>query len=508
MADIPETQTVLILYAAKQPYETAEGYQVPRIEDEREVLVKTETIGLNPIDWKAPDFNFAIPSLPYISGRELVGRVVRRPDDSQSRLKNGDQVLVIATDYRDLRKAAYQQYVVTSDFNAVRIPPNVSPQAGATLGVAFVAAVLSLGICMGIDFSHVLGGPDLLHLVRSIPPESLPQDIRAECLSGIRDHERAVAGDWVVIWGGSSTSANLAVQLARLAGLKVVTVVDKLRHGLRLSNHTVLRPDLLVDSHDPSRAIDIIRANVGKNLRFGLDTSGRESASWLLRSLTPSLDAGAPPSPPDTPRNTSPSLKHLIGLTGLPKEAAPETVAYHTVPIKVFHEVPAIGEALVTWLERLLESGLVTPPEVLGVEHGFEGINRGLDRMRRGEIRGGRMVVSLESDAEELPVTRDASVPPALIDSPMAGGIEEQPEKSAPSTAPSPQFTSEKLADTGSRRGSATLWQAGQAADAVPRSLPDGVLSSEEASPDAAQRAGFLWQPKSTTIVTEQPLVS
>ncbi|OHE93819.1 alcohol dehydrogenase GroES-like domain-containing protein [Colletotrichum orchidophilum] len=512
MADIPETQTVLILHAAKQPYETAEGYQVPEIQDEQEVLVKTEHIGLNPIDWKAPDFNFAIPTLPYISGRELVGRVVRRPQKSHSRLREGDQVLVISTDYRDLRKAAYQEYVVTADFNAARIPANVSPHAGATLGVAFVAAVLSLGVCMGVDFSHVLGGPDLLTLLRSIPPESLPQDIRSECLAGIGNHERAVAGDWVVIWGGSSTSANLAVQLARLAGLKVVTVVDKLRHGLRLSNHTVLRPDLLVDSHDPSRAIDIIRANVGKDLRFALDTSGRESAGWLLRALTPSQDAGAPPSPPDTPRNSAPTVKHLIGLTGLPKEQAPEGVAYHTVPIKVFHEVPAVGEALVTWLERLLESGLVSPPEVLGVEEGFEGINRGLDRMRKGEIRGGRMVVSLAPEAEDTAVakqdvTRDASVPPALVDSPMAdGGVEEELQPSETSQASSPEFTPQKLADTGLRRGSATLWQAGPAADAVPRRLPDEQITSGDGPLNATLRRNSLWQPKSAEIAVENAL--
>ncbi|KAL0936316.1 Zinc-type alcohol dehydrogenase-like protein C2E1P3.01-like protein 1 [Colletotrichum truncatum] len=510
MADVPETQTVLILHAAKQPYETADGYQVPQLQDEREVLVRTEHIGLNPIDWKAPDFNFAIPTLPYISGRELVGRVVRRPNDSQSRLQNGDQamtslakhnhqVLVISTDYRDLRKAAYQQYVATSDFNAVRIPSNVSPPAGATLGVAFVAAVLSLGICMGIDFSNVLGGPDLLQLVRSIPPESLPKDIRDECLSGIRDHERAVAGDWVVIWGGSSTSANLAVQLARLAGLKVVTVVDKLRHGLRLSNHTVLRPDLLVDSHDPSRAIDIIRANVGKNLRFALDTSGRESAGWLLRALAPEK-AGAPPSPPDTPLNANPSLKHLIGLTGLPKEQAPQAVAYHTVPIKVFHEVPAIGEALVLWLERLLESGLVSPPEVLGVEQGFEGINRGLDRMRRGEIRGGRMVVSLETEKSEAGFVREPSAAPALVDSPPF----EKTATSSPSS--SPEFTA---VEPDLRRRSATLWQGGSSADAVPRHIPDGGISAENAAvvgPDAAPNASFLWQPKQSGIVSEKAL--
>ncbi|KAI3533291.1 alcohol dehydrogenase GroES-like domain-containing protein [Colletotrichum filicis] len=516
MAEIPATQTVLILHAAKQPYETAEGYQVPEIQNEQEVLVKTEHIGLNPIDWKAPDFNFAIPTLPYISGRELVGRVVRRPQQSsttaattsqkqsQSRLREGDQVLVISTDYRDLRKAAYQEYVVTSDFNAARIPPNVSPRAGATLGVAFVAAALSLAVCMGVDFSHVLDGPDLLTILRSVPPESLPQDIRAECLSGIGNHERATAGDWVVIWGGSSTSANLAVQLARLAGLKVVTVVDKLRHGLRLSNHTVLRPDLLVDSHDPARAIDIIRANVGKDLRFALDTSGRESAGWLLRALTPSQDANAPPSPPDTPRNSAPTVKHLIGLTGLPKEQAPEAVAYHTVPIKVFHEVPAVGEALVTWLERLLESGLVSPPEVLGVEEGFEGINRGLDRMRKGEIRGGRMVVSLAPEgaaAAQEDVTREASVPPALVDSPMADGVaEEEPQPSETSQASSPEFTAQKLADTGLRRGSATLWQAGPAGDAVPRSFPDEQTDDRS---NAAPRRNSLWQPKSAEIAVE-----
>ncbi|EFQ36413.1 alcohol dehydrogenase GroES-like domain-containing protein [Colletotrichum graminicola] len=511
MAEIPQTQTVLILHAAKQPYETIDGYEVPEIQDEREVLVKTEHIGLNPIDWKAPDFNFAIPTLPYISGRELVGRVVRRHPSSRSRLREGDRVLVISTDYRDLRKAAYQQYVVTADFNASRIPRGidgaVAPRAAATLGVAFVAAVLSLGVCMGVDFTGVLGGPDLLQLLRGpVPAEALPQDIRAECLSGIQDGERATAGDWVVVWGGSSTSANLAVQLARLAGLRVVTVVDKLRHGLRLANHTVLRPDLLVDSHDPSRAVDIIRANVGKDLRFALDTSGKESAGWLLRALAPEKGASsAPPSPPDTPRNSGPTRKHLIGLTGLPKEQAPEAVAYHTVPIKVFHEVPAVGEALVTWLERLLENGLISAPELLGVEEGFNGINRGLDRMRRGEIRGGRMVVSLEPEGTEQVVTRDPNVPPARVDTPEEGGVE-KPQRSGSSAASSPEFTSQKLADAGVRRGSATLWQGGPTVSSVPRSVPDEQLSTEEPALQTMQRRGSLWQPKSAAIDAEKPL--
>ncbi|KAM7190165.1 GroES (chaperonin 10)-like protein [Rhypophila sp. PSN 637] len=413
----PETQRVLLLHAAKQPYQLTERYAVPSLQGQHEVLVRTQAIGLNPIDWKAPDFNFAIPELPYISGRELAGEVVQRPNSS-SRLKARDRVLVISTDYRDLRKAAYQEYVVAFDYNTVRLPPSLSVEEGSTLGVAFVAAVLSLGVCMGVDFSHVLDGPDLLTILRNIDPESIPADVRQECLEGLQDHERAGPGDWLAIWGGSSTSANLTIQLAKLAGLKTTSIVNKAKHGLRLSNHEVIKTDLLVDSHDPTRAVEIIRSNLRGKLRFGIDTVGRESSTSLLQALTPTTSGSnskvegpsdTPPSPPSTPHESSVSnsrassvsdsqsesgLKsHLIGLTGLPKQTAPEGTKFHTVPIKLFHEVPAVGDVLVRWLERLLEKGLVSPPEIIDVEQGLESINAGLDRMRRGEISGGKLVV-------------------------------------------------------------------------------------------------------------------
>ncbi|KAK3317531.1 chaperonin 10-like protein [Cercophora scortea] len=407
----PETQTVLLLHAARQPYQLTENYPVPQVQGEHEVLVRTQAIGLNPIDWKAPDFNFAIPELPYISGRELAGEVVQRPNE-KSRLKARDRVLVISTDYRDLRKATYQEYVVAFDYNTVRLPPSISPEEGSTLGVAFVAAALALGVCMGVDFSSVLDGPDLFTLVRKIAPELLAEDVRGECLDGIAGHERAVAGDWLAIWGGSSTSANLTIQLAKLAGLKTIAVVDKAKHGLRLANHTSIRTDLLVDSHDPQRAVDIIRSNLKGKLRFGIDTRGRDTATTLLQALSPSnlatpslpsaaaggdetaSDVGdAPPSPPATPHDSTQLSAHLIGLTGLPKQSAPEGAVFHTVPIKLFHEVPEIGGALVQWLERLLAQGLVAPPEIIDVEQGLGSINKGLDRMRKGEISGGKLVV-------------------------------------------------------------------------------------------------------------------
>ena len=83
-----------------------------------------------------------------------------------------------------------------------RIPPQISVNQGATLGVAFVAAALGLGVCLGLDFSSIVGGPDLYRLVRDVDPESLPKDTRSECLDGISDGERAKSGDWIAVWGG------------------------------------------------------------------------------------------------------------------------------------------------------------------------------------------------------------------------------------------------------------------------------------------------------------------
>lgn len=288
--------------------------------------------------------------------------------------------------------------MIAPDFNVARIPASLSVEQGATLGVAFIAASLALGICMGVDFSNAFDGPDLLALVKDVPESALPADIRDECLRSLVPQDRAQPGDWVTIWGGSSTSATMAVQLARLAGLRVVSVVDKAKHGLRLSDDPQLRPDLLVDSHEPVRAAQIIRAATNGKLRFALDTRGDKSAEALLQAFlggqTSSTSGTTPPATPP-PREAN-RAAHLVGLAGLPKvDLRPEEVIYHNVPIKVFHEVPSIGEKLVIWLERLLNEGAIVSPRILGVEQGLAGVNGGLDRMRRGEISGGKLVVRL-----------------------------------------------------------------------------------------------------------------
>ncbi|KAI4949278.1 hypothetical protein J4E91_005016 [Alternaria rosae] len=198
---LPTVQSALKLHAIRQPYEVSDEHPLPSIQHDSELLVKVQAIGLNPIDWKAPDYNFGIPILPYISGREYSGTVLLTPPTRSSRIKKGDRVLVPSTDYRDPRKAAYQNYSIASTFNTIRLPPNIALDSGSVLGVAFVSAALTLGICLGLDFTDIEYGPDLLDIVRKMDPEGIPSDIRQECLHSIAVKERIKKGDYLIIWG-------------------------------------------------------------------------------------------------------------------------------------------------------------------------------------------------------------------------------------------------------------------------------------------------------------------
>ena len=316
-----------------------------------------------------------------------------------------EKVFGPSTDYRDIRKAAYQEYLITTDFNVARLPTKLSPNQGASLGVAFVSALLALGISLGFNFAQVkteLQGPDLLKTIRAVSPNEIPEDVREECLDSIKDEERPRVGEWFAIWGGkcnstiknvllkckaSSNTGTTAIQLAKLSGLRVIAVADLTRHEKRL---TSLGADVVIDKHNPQRAIEIISETTKNELRFGLDTVGKETSAYLQEALQ--LSKGD-------------KQAHLVGLTGLPKERVP-AIRYHKVPIKVFHSVPSIGEQAMDWLEKLLLKNSLQSPEVTVAGGGLEGINDALDELRSGTVSGKRIVVPVDNkDRTTAPVT-------------------------------------------------------------------------------------------------------
>lgn len=231
-------------------------------------------------------------------------------------------------------------------------------------------------MCLGLRLPTIgdFQGPDILERVRRTPLGCLPRDVVPECIA-IEEKERPTAGDWIVIWGGSSTSALFLSQIARLAGLKVILVLDCAKHGTRLQDTSRC---ICIDSHDSERASRVIRGITGDDLRFGIDTVGKDTAASLANTL----------------KQEKGSRSHLVGLAALPKERL-DGVVYHNVPVKLFHEVPEIGRSIMAWLQAALELQTLELPRVDEVGGGLGGINGALDLMRAGKVSGRRLVVPL-----------------------------------------------------------------------------------------------------------------
>ena len=174
----------------------------------------------------------------------------------------------------------------------------------------------------------------------------------------------------------SSQTGLMALQLGKLAGLRIICVADVAKHGARLYR---LGADILIDRFDSARVVEIIQSVTGGELRFALDAVGKETAGHLQRCLK--SQEGAP-------------YAHLVGLTGLPKQTAPG-IKHHQVPIKVFHSTAAIGEPVMVWLEQLLAANVLAPPDIDIAQGGLEGVNSALDQLREGNVSGKRIVVPL-----------------------------------------------------------------------------------------------------------------
>ncbi|KAL4750157.1 hypothetical protein BDW72DRAFT_204148 [Aspergillus terricola var. indicus] len=375
------SQKALLLQSAREAYTLVTDHEVPALVHLGEILIKVVAVGLNPVDWKAPAFNFGIPGLPWVFGRDLAGVVVKTsPSHSPcSRIQLGDVVLVPSTDYRDIRKAAFQEYAVASHYNAARIPRNISIHQGACIGVAYVAAALALGVCFGLDFSAamVAPGPNLTRILGEIDKSTIPGDIVGECFPA-GETQLLKQGEWVAIWGASTATGYITTQLAKQCGLKVICVADISRHGRILQGAGA---DVLVDRFDMTQAIETIRGVTGGCLRYVLDMVGRETATILQEALC---------TDPDSPQ------AHFLGLTGEP-ENKHSHIRYHTVPIKLFHICEPVADGLMRWLECLLESEALIPPGLIVRREGLAGVNDALKMLRDGSASNRRIVIDLDS---------------------------------------------------------------------------------------------------------------
>ncbi|KAI1136229.1 GroES-like protein [Hypoxylon sp. FL0543] len=328
---IPRVQKALVV-ARKGEYEIRHDFPMPVVGDD-EVMIRGHYVGLNPIDWKSVDYNFCLPEFPWVTGREMSG-VVAQVGSAVTAFKEGDFVWT-STYYKDLRAGCFQEYVVVPSHTVLPIPSNVPFEAAACLGVAALTASMTLWKWLGVPV-----------------PRSAIDDTKDE---------------WLLIWGGSTVTGQFATQIARLSGIKVITVNStetKLLSERLGASHVVVR-----DGKTDDQAVEEIRAITGGNVTRAIDLVGPKTAALALGAVSK-----------DRPVAFAP----LAMMSN--SQTIPENVQVHTVEMKQF----VLDKSNVRYTKELgilLEEGKITLPELHLIDGGLDSVQGGLEMLKKGTTK-------------------------------------------------------------------------------------------------------------------------
>jgi NADPH2:quinone reductase len=297
-----------------------------------EARIHVHAAGLNPVDWKliaggSPDWHY-----PQIPGLDVAGTVeALGPDVAEWHV--GERVIFLG----DMARAgAFADFVVAPIDVLARIPNHLTFEDAAALP------------CAGIAAYHALH-------------------------RRLRVHQNQT----ILVWGASGGVGGFAVQLARIAGLRVIAAYSghDRDYVLGLGAHEA------VDRANDDLA-EILRALTdGRGVDAILDVVGPERATLDLDLLAYggglACVAGLPDLTRLKPFTTAPSI-HEIALGG----------AYRSQASR--RDLAAMGQELA----KLVANGNIKPlvSEIVG----FDALPRALAQLQGGAIRG-KVVVHLRN---------------------------------------------------------------------------------------------------------------
>ena len=150
---------------------------------ENEILVKCEASTLNYADLLLSSGLYqSNPEPPFVPGFEVAGTVLE--SNKESEFNNGDRVVAATTVFRSGRYGSFGEYCITSERLCYKIPDEISSEVGAAMLMAYLTS----------DFAiHRRGG--------------------------IKE------GDTILVNAAAGGVGLAAVQLAKLAGARVIAAV-------------------------------------------------------------------------------------------------------------------------------------------------------------------------------------------------------------------------------------------------------------------------------------------
>ncbi|KAG0650013.1 ACT-toxin biosynthesis S2 [Hyphodiscus hymeniophilus] len=326
---------------------------IPKIPDNF-ILVKTVAVALNPTDWQTVDEKPKAGIPPSLLGCDAAGIVVEVGKGVTKDFKPGDRIAGFSHGGNDLHAeyGCFANYILVKGDVAMHIPPGMSFEDAATLPCG-------VGTCC-LGMYKELGLPWL-----SFPLE-----------------EKKAPAPTLLIYGGSSASGTLAIQYAKLSGLKVITTASPRNFDL-LKN---LGADHVFDYHDPACGA-AIRELTKNDLHLVFDTIATASTAAICAEALSSSPGGLYVAllPVEFPREDVKNV-FFLGYTLGGEVFEIEGEVWPAVPDDF-----ELSKKFVTLTEKLLEQGKIKPHPA-DVRDGIENILDGMQEMKDGKHSGVKLV--------------------------------------------------------------------------------------------------------------------
>lgn len=345
------SQKAIVIQGIKE-VELVPDRPIPNLRDDY-ILVKTAAVALNPTDWKHIDYlgvDGALSGCDFAGTVEDVGKAVTKQwkkDDRVAGFAHGGDVV-------QHENGAFAEYIVAKGDIQMAIPDSVSFEHAATLGVGVFT--VGQGLYQSLE----------LPLPTEPAKEPFP----------------------LLIYGGSTATGSLAIQFAKLSGLRVITTSSPKNFDFCKS----VGADAVFDYNNPSAAGQI-RGYTNDKLEYAFDTISVEQSAAICAAALSSGSGCAYSSllPVKLPRQDIENKYTLV----------------YTVANEYFRmgekgpEFPAkqqdfdFAKKFCGIAEKLLADGKfkVHPPSVR--KGGLKGVLDGLQELREGKVSGMKLVYKI-----------------------------------------------------------------------------------------------------------------
>ncbi|KAF6765854.1 chaperonin 10-like protein [Ephemerocybe angulata] len=313
-----------------------------------EVLVKIQSVALNPCDWKIQKYGILVTTFPAILGSDIAGDVVE-VGEGVSNFAVGDRVFFQGLYFQN-GTPGFQQYATADVFTLAKIPNNVTHEEASSIPVGFTAAYVGL--------------------YNATPGKGLGYDV--PITPGAKGK---YAGVPLIVLGGSSSVGQYGIQLGKLSGFSPIITTSSLKHAEFLKS---LGATHVLDRNAPLTAetIKSITDLPVQVILDGISTVETQKTGFELLGSGGGIATVLQPEPDLEERalNENKRFAWVMGDKVLP------------------HNVQLLRDVYAQFTE-LLAKGDIKPNRVEVIPGGLNGVVEGLTRLQEDKVSGVKLVV-------------------------------------------------------------------------------------------------------------------